>query len=192
MIFWQNSLPLPELLPDDLHNVVRVAVRLGKDQCFGNFPSAGEQFGKQVLPEGANHRADLAGVDNIPVQLGGAVIYVLVHLLPTLLPGEAVSVLNHLLHDVGAALGHLRLNEEDILPYVDAVDNGLLPGVLTDHIFVEEGKGALVRRGGQANQEGVEVVQHLLPHIVDGSVTLVNDDAVKRIPAGISRYIPPL
>ena len=80
---------------------------------------------------------------------------------------------------MGAALGHLRFNEEDILPHVDAVDNGLLPGVLTDHIFVEEGKGALVRRGGQANQEGVEVVQHLLPHIVDGAVTLIDDDAVK-------------
>ena len=78
--------PLAELLPDDLDDVVGVAVRLGKDQRLGNFAPAGKQLGEQILPERADHRADLTGVDDIPVQLGGPVVHILVHLLPPLFP----------------------------------------------------------------------------------------------------------
>ena len=81
---------------------------------------------------------------------------------------------------MGAALGHLSLNEEDVLPHIDPVDDGLLPRIFADHILVEEGKGALVRRGSQSDQEGVKVIQNLLPHIVDRAVTLVDDDTVEK------------
>ena len=82
---------------------------------------------------------------------------------------------------MSAALGHLSLNKEDVLSYINAVNDRLLPGIFADHVLIEKGKGALVRCGGQANEEGVEVVQHLLPNVVDGAVALVNDDAVKKL-----------
>ena len=171
---------LAELLPDDLDDVVGVAVRLGKDQRLGDFAPAGKQLGEQILPERADHRADLTGVDDVPVQLGGPVVHILVHLLPPLFPGKPVAVFDHLLHDVGAALGHLGLNEEDVLPHINSVDDGLLSGIFADYILVEEGKGALVRCGSQSNQESVKIIQHLLPHIVDRAVTLVDDDTVEK------------
>jgi hypothetical protein len=37
------------------------------------------------------------------------------------------------------------------------------------------------RRGGQPDQEGVEVVQHLPPQVVDGPVALVDHDEVERL-----------
>ena len=52
--------------------------------------------------------------------------------------------------------------------------------VLADNIFIEKAKGAFVRCCGQADQKGVEVVEHLLPEVVDGAVALVDDDEVKK------------
>src|SRR5699024_4875467 len=61
---------LAELVPNNLNNIIGVAVGLGKDQGFGDFLSPREQYREQVVPEGTNHGADLAGVDDVPVQLG--------------------------------------------------------------------------------------------------------------------------
>ena len=46
-------------------------------------------------------------------------------------------------------------------------------------IGVEEAEGAFVGRGGEADQAGIEVVEHLLPQVVDAAVALVDDDEVK-------------
>ena len=77
---------------------------------------------------------------------------------------------------MGAALGHLGFNQENILSHIDAVDDGLFTGIFADHVFMEKGKGALVRCGRQTDEKGVKVVQHLLPDIVNRAVTLVDDD----------------
>jgi hypothetical protein len=55
----------------------------------------------------------------------------------------------------------------------------LLVGVFGDDVFVEEAEGALVGRGGEADQAGVEVVEHLLPQVVDAAVAFVDDDEVE-------------
>ena len=80
---------LAELFPDNLDDVVGVAVGFGENQSFGDFLTPWEQRGKQAFPEGADHHADLAGIDNVPVQLGGLVIHILVQLLPALFPAKA-------------------------------------------------------------------------------------------------------
>ena len=52
-------------------------------------------------------------------------------------------------------------------------------GVLHDEVLVEEAEGLLGRRGGEADERGVEVFQHLTPEVVDGAVALVGDDEVE-------------
>src|SRR5207237_48559 len=43
----------------------------------------------------------------------------------------------------------------------------------------EEADGLAGGGGGQADQEGVEVVEHLAPEVVDGAVALVGHDKVE-------------
>ena len=76
---------------------------------------------------------------------------------------------------------NLRFNQENVLPYVYAINNSLFPGILADYIFVKKSEGALIRRGCQSYDEGVEILQHLAPDIVDRAVTLVHDDAVEKL-----------
>jgi hypothetical protein len=63
---------------------------------------------------------------------------------------------------------------------VDPIDDGLLVAIFADDVFVEKGKGALVGGSGQADEEAVEVVEDLFPEVVDGAVTLVDDDKVEK------------
>ena len=44
---------------------------------------------------------------------------------------------------------------------------------------MEEAEGLLGRRGGEADQGGVEVFEHLAPEVVDGAVAFVGDDEVE-------------
>ena len=96
---------LAELIPDNLNNIIGVAVSLGKDQGFGDFRPPREQRSEQIVPEGTNHRADLAGVDDVPVQLGGPIVYIFIQLLPSFFPRKPVAALDDLLHNMSAAFG---------------------------------------------------------------------------------------
>ena len=157
-----------------------MAVSLGKDQRLGYLCAAREQL-PQIVFEAANHRADLAGVYHVAVELRRRIVHVLVHLLPALFSRQTVALLDNLLHDVRAALANLRLNEEDIFADIHAVDNSLLTGILADHVLLKVRNGALVRRCGQADEKGVEVFEHLAPDVIDGAVALVHDDAVEKL-----------
>ena len=52
-------------------------------------------------------------------------------------------------------------------------------GVVHDQVFVEEADGLLVGRGGEADEERIEVFEHLPPDVVDGAVAFVDDDDVE-------------
>lgn len=68
---------------------------------------------------------------------------------------------------------------KNILAHVHAVNNSLLTGIFAD-VLVKKRKGAIVRRGGQANDKDVKVTEHLTPHIyVSGVGTSRTFDAVK-------------
>ena len=62
---------------------------------------------------------------------------------------------------------------------VHAVGDGLLVAVLHDQVLVEEAERLLGRRRREADQEGVEVLEHLPPEAVDGAVALVDEDHVE-------------
>ena len=172
---------LAKLLPDDLNDIIRMAVGLGKDQRLGHFAAMREKLREQVVPERSDHGADLAGIHNVPIQLCCGIDQVLVHLLPALGASQAVPVLDLLLQDHRAVFRNIGLNEEDVLTDIDPIDNGLLSRIFADHVLVEKGKGALVRRGGQADDESVEILQHLIPHVVDRPMAFIDNDAVEKL-----------
>jgi hypothetical protein len=72
-----------------------------------------------------------------------------------------------------------RPDAEDLKADIDAIRHGLLVGVLRHEILLEEAQRVLRRRCRETNKVRVKVLQHLTPHTVDGSVTLVRDDEVE-------------
>ena len=51
--------------------------------------------------------------------------------------------------------------------------------VFHHEVLIEEPDRLLRRSGGEADEEGIEVFQHLPPEAVDGAVALVGDDEVE-------------
>ena len=51
--------------------------------------------------------------------------------------------------------------------------------VFHHEVLIEEAEGLLAGRGGEADEVGVEVFEHLAPEVVDGAVALVGDDDVE-------------
>ncbi len=81
--------------------------------------------------------------------------------------------------DLGALRSDCGVDAVDIVVHVDAVRHGFLVVVFHDQILVEKAKGLLRRCGGEADQRGVEVFEHLAPEVVYGAVALVGDDEIK-------------
>ena len=73
------------------------------------------------------------------------------------------------------------VDDIDFVAHVNAVRHGFFVGVLADHVLFEEAVCSVIGCGGQADQVGVEVVQHLPPQVVDGAVTLIDEDEVKEL-----------
>ena len=74
----------------------------------------------------------------------------------------------------------MGLDLVDAEVHVDAVGHRLVVGVLHDQVLPEEPEGLLGRRRGEADEMGVEVLQHLPPEAVDRPVALIDDDDVER------------
>ena len=80
---------------------------------------------------------------------------------------------------MSACLPNLRFDQENIFADIYTVNDGLFARVFADDILLEVCKCTLVRRSRQANNKRVEVLQHLLPYVIDGAVTFINDDTVE-------------
>ena len=178
--FLAKLISFAKFFPDDLYDIICMAVRLRKNQSFRHLFPPWEKRSEEAFLKRTDDRPNLAGIDNIPIQLRRAVVHILIQLGPAFLPGHPIAVFYHLLEDCAALLANLRLNQEDILTHIDAINNRLLPGIFADNVLVKKTKGSLIRSGCQSNQEGIKVLQDLLPHIVNGSVALVNDNHVKK------------
>jgi hypothetical protein len=51
--------------------------------------------------------------------------------------------------------------------------------VFHHEVLLKEAEGLLGRRGGEADERGVKIIQHLPPEIVDGAMTFVGDDEIE-------------
>jgi hypothetical protein len=174
-----------ELLADDLDDLLRVGVVLGEDEGLRHGRAAGEDLREEAVPERPHDGADLVARDDGPIEGLRAVGDLVVQLLPARRTGLAVPELGD---DPGldgpAALGDLGPDPVHVEVHVHGVRDGLLVGVLHHQVLVEEPERLLVGSGGEADHEGVEVVDHLSPHAVDRAVALVHDHDVE----GLDRH----
>ena len=158
-----------------------MAVVLGEDQGLGHFRAAGEDLGEELVLEGADDGADLVGGDDVAVELVGVVGEVFVQLLPADAAGLPVALVDLEARPRPATPCSVIVGADavDVEVDVHAVGHGLLVVVLHDEVLVEEAEGLLGGRGGQADEEGVEVFQDLPPQVVDRAVALVDDDEIE-------------
>ena len=77
--------------------------------------------------------------------------------------------------------GLLRVDGIDFVADIDAVGDGLFMIVFADDILLEEAVGAVVRRGGQTDEIGVEILQNLTPEVVNRAVAFVDDDEIEEL-----------
>ena len=157
-----------------------MAVVLGEDDGLGDVLAARKYLGRNAVAEGLDHRADLVFGHDVPVELAGGVGQVLFKLFPADSAGLAVAPVHPVAGLHGGSLpGYLRFDAVNVVIDVDAVGHRLPVVVLHDEVLVEETEGLLRGRGGQANQEGIEVFQRLPPQVVDRAVALVGDNEVE-------------
>jgi hypothetical protein len=161
-------------LGDDL---LGVGVVLCEDQRLRHHRAPREDLGEQPVSERLKHRADLIGRGDRPIELLGLVLEVLVEFLVALGPGTAVDFWNDGAgFDERSLFADLGLDSVDIEVDVDGIGHRLRVGVLRDKVLFEEAERLLPRRGRQANDVCVEVLQDAAPLAVDRAVRLVDDD----------------
>ena len=163
-----------------MDGVLSVRVVLAEDKGLGDEGAAGEKLGEQRLLECLENSPDLGLHHDRAVEVLGRVGKVFVEALPadgTRLLAAPVHV--EALLDLAALLGDLRLNAIHLVADVDTIGDGTLVVVFHHQVLIEEPDGLLRRRGGKADEKGVEVFEHLPPQAVDGSVALIDDDEVE-------------
>ncbi len=168
-----------------------MAVVLGEDEGLGNpgcveahglgaGGAVGEDLSEEFFPEGFDDGAELIGDDDGAVELGFLEGFLGFLDLPALGPGEAVTLLVVMPGlDGDAFLGDFGFDAIDVVADVHAIGDGLDVRVFGDEVAVEEPEGGLAGSGGEADEEGVEVFDALLPQVVDGAVAFVDDDEVE-------------
>ena len=155
--FLTKLVAFAEFLPDNLNDIVSVAVRFGEDERFWGFPAVGKQDG-EIFSERSDNGANLAGVDHVPIHGGGVIGKVVVHLFPAFGASEPVSILDLLFQNERAVFCNVGFNEKNVFSNVDAVQNRLFSRVFADNVLIEKRKRAFVRRGGQTDNKGVEIL----------------------------------
>ena len=171
---------LAELLAEDFDDVLRVGIVLREDEGLGHLGAAGKDLGEELLLEGFDNGADLVRGDHVAVELLGIVGKVVAELFPSGGAGLAVALLHiEACVHLGAGCGDGGADAVHVVVDIDAVGHGLLVVVFHDEVLVKEAEGLLIRRGGETDEVGIEIFQHLCPEVVDGPVTFVGDDDVE-------------
>ena len=78
-------------------------------------------------------------------------------------------------------LGDAGVDQVNLVADIDAVGDGFFMAVVADDVLPEEAVGAVVGRGGEADQRRIEVVEHLLPEVVDAAMAFVDEDEIEEL-----------
>lgn len=92
--FLAECIALAVDLADDLHDVIRMAVGLGKDEGLGRFLAAGEDLRFHRFLHRENHLPDLARVDDGAIQFLTGIENVVFGLGPTLLARLPIAMVH--------------------------------------------------------------------------------------------------
>ena len=177
----------------DADDAVGVGVGLGEDEGLGHprpshvllvcdFRTAGEEGVVEVVAVGFEDGPYLVVGDDGAAEFVGAVFEVVFDRVG--FPDVAVAV-EELELGPGGQAGAFGADAGgdavgDVVD-VDFIEDGLPVGVAADGVLVEEGFGIEGGCGGEADDEGVEVVEDLLPFVVDGAVAFIDDDEVESL-----------
>ena len=146
--FFAEFVALSEFFAHHFDDVVGVAVVFGKNQGFGHFLAVGEDDG-QMVAESADNGADLAEVDNVPIQLFGGVGFVGVLLLPAFATGGALAVLHQFFgFEFAALLADFGVDQIHFVAHIHAVGHGLFVAVFAHYVLVEKAEGSVIGGGG--------------------------------------------
>ena len=169
-------------LAAEVDDVLGVGVVLGEDERLRHERAAGEQLGLHDVAVGAQDGADLVGHDDGAVEVGGRVIEIVGEdCLPGLARGFAAVVDEEALVHLAAGLVDLGFDAIDVVADIHAIGDGAFMVVFGDAVLVEIGDGLRRGRGGEPDERGVEVFEHLPPEIVDGAVAFVGDDVIEHL-----------
>ena len=163
-----------------MHGVLGVGVVLAEDEGLGDEGAAGEKFGGQGILERLEHGANLGFHHDGAVEVGVGVGEIFIKALPA----DCASFLAAPVHveaflHLATLLGDLGFDAIDLVADVDSISNGPLVAVFHHEVLVEEPDGLLGRCGGETDEEGIEVFEHLSPEAVNGAVTFVRNDEVE-------------
>ena len=162
-----------------------MGIVLGKDKGLGRLGAVGESLGQHLVAKLTNDRANLALGDDVAVEFVGGVGEVLIEPFETLAAGELVALVHidarGFRDDGRAVLGDLRADAVNVQVHVHAVGDRFVVAILHDEVLVEKADGLARGRGGEADEERIEVKHHLAPQFVNGAVALVHDDEVEKL-----------
>ena len=147
-----------------------MVVIAGVDERLGHVPAGRlarfreEDLSEQPVPEGFQDQLELRLADHALAELGSRVAEVVIEFFVPLPPGAALPLGHHrpgfdrvaLLGLPGPDLVHVEVD-------IDTVSDRLLVGIFADQVLVKEPERLLNRGSGQADQVGVEVLQHRPP-----------------------------
>ena len=182
-----EGVALIEDLAHGIDDAITVVVILGEDEGLGDpghsplFPlSFWEAFFEAAVSIGLDDGTDLVGGEYAAVQLVGCPLLFLIEHLEALFLGEAVAHLyGGARFDGVALLCHLGFDAVDVVTHIDLVDHGVFVGVFRDEVLTKEADGLFGGCGGEADEEGIEIFEHLTPEVVDGAVAFVDDDDIE-------------
>ena len=158
------------------------ASSLAKMSVLGTSLAAREEVGKEAFLVGAQDGADPILGGDVAVEVGWGVGKLFVELLPAQGARQRVAPVDRVAGlDRAAASVIPRVDAVDLAIDVDAIGDGSLAGVFHDQIAVEEAEGEFGGRGGEADEGGVEILEHLPPEVVDRAVALVDDDEIEEL-----------
>ena len=101
-----------------------------------------------MVAESTDNSADLAWIDNIPVELFGGIVFIAILLLPAFAACGAFAVFDQLFgFEFAAFKADFGIDQIDFIAYVYAIGNGLLVAVFADDILIEKAKSAVIRCG---------------------------------------------
>ena len=170
-----------------IDDAIAVVVVFGEDEGFGDpfhfifVPVAfGEAFFEAAIFIGLDDGANLVGGQDAAVELSGEPFFFLVEHFEAFLFGEAVADFDGGAgFDFVALFGELGFDAVDVVAHIDLVDHGVFVGVFGDEVLPKKADGLFGGCGGEANEEGIEVFEHLAPEVVDGAVAFVDDDDIE-------------
>ena len=152
---------------------------LQKMRVFGTSVRPGKSSVQRVA-EGLQDGADLILHDDGAVELFRGVGEVVVELLPADSAGLFVAAIDEeAFLDRAALLGDLRFDAVNVVADIDAIGDGALVRIFADEVLIKEADRLFARRGGEPDEEGVEVFEDLPPEVVDGAMAFVGDDEVE-------------